>query len=336
MENPNIDQIILNYLNGSDSTDEIEILRELMNENEGNKAIFESTFEYWEHSQLKIKPNDLDDVFEKLKAKQDKNSSNQTHTIKLKTNSSKFTWYKVAAVLVVILTFSGLVYFLNGTDTQGLENIAVQKIIKENPKGQKLTTYLPDGSKVILNSQSKIEYLSSYNDAERLIMLEGEAFFEVKKDALKPFRVIAKGVTTTALGTSFNVNSKKEQKVEVSLVSGKVCISKRPDQSMILNPGFVAAVSEEGEIEVEKFDYLYMVGWKDGVLAFRDDTLTDIIHKLEDWYGLQFITKGKMDHDFHYTGTYKNETLEEVLYGISFVHNFKFKIEGDTVKIYTH
>ncbi len=334
LENPNIDQVLLNYLEGRSTTDEIETLRNWMNDSEDHKAIFESTKLYWENSHLKIQSSNLDDVFEKLKARQNQNLSEQMLGIQTKRIVRKLNWYKVAAVFVVFFTIAGMIYYLNVADYQIEEISVVQKIVKENPKGQKLTTYLPDGSKVILNSQSRIEYGSTYNDTERLIELEGEAFFEVKRDSSKPFMVVAKGVTTTALGTSFNVNCVHEQNVEVTLVSGKVSVYKRSDHSMILNPGYFAAVSHEGEIEVAKFDYLEKVGWKDGVLAFKDNTLSEIIVKLEDWYGVEFITIGKMEHEFHYTGTYKNESLEEVLHGISFVHNFKFKIIGDTVKIY--
>jgi transmembrane sensor len=63
---------------------------------------------------------------------------------------------------------------------------------------------------------------------------------------------------------------------------------------------------------------------------------SEIVARLEDWYGVNFITIGVLETDFHYSGKYNNETLEEVLYGISFVHHFEFKISGDTVKIYSN
>jgi len=332
----NIDQVILSYLQGEATTIEIEVLRKWMNESKDHKAIFDSTKLYWEQSKLEVKSGDVDIAYSKLRKKSKQNFADNAINVYNINRDSKINWYKIAAACIVFFTLAGMIYFVNNSNAPLVEHILVTEVVKKNPKGQKLTTYLPDGSKVILNSQSTIRYKTPFTGNERLIELEGEAFFEVMKDTLLPFRVLSEDVSITALGTSFNVNSKNKNQVEVVLVTGKVKVSKDPNHLVILNPGKSAIVNQSGEIEVHEFNYLDKVGWKDGVLAFNDDSLSEIIMKLENWYGVEFIPVGELENNFHYTGTYENETLEEVLHGISFVHHFKFNITGDTVKIFAN
>src|SRR5690606_37057735 len=97
-------------------------------------------------------------------------------------------------------------------------------IVKENFRGEKSKITLPDGSTVFLNNNSKISYRSRFA-SKREIHLQGEAFFEVAKDSLKPFVVSSNGLLTKALGTSFNIKAKAGEKVEVGLVTGKILVS---------------------------------------------------------------------------------------------------------------
>lgn len=339
MENRNIDQIILASLQDEATANEIEMLRKWLSEDKDHRAIFESAKLYWDNSTLTVKSSDTKKAYVRLMKKSfaassvnviDINKNNrsiQTH------RSNKFSWYKVAAALIVFFALSGLVYFIINSNQLPQEVVATTVITKQNPKGQKLTTYLPDGSKVILNSLSEIKYNKAFIGEERIVELEGEAFFEVEKDAARPFKVISNGVTTIALGTSFNVNGKNDDFVEVALVSGKVSVTNPLSKFVILDPGKSVTANQIGEMQVHDFDYLDKVGWKDGILAFDNNSLPEIINKLEDWYGVEFNVDNSLLGQFHYTGNYKNESLEEVLQGISFVHHFEFRIAGDSVEI---
>ncbi len=287
---------------------------------------FENRSDYKrDQSTLKVNHND----------KENSNSTIETSDIiDIHNNNFIFPWYKIAVAMVLIFTLAGVAYFIVNTNQPLPEKIVTNEIIKRNPKGQKLTTYLPDGSKVILNSLSNIRYKVPFNGNERVIELDGEAYFEVKSDVTRPFKVISNGVTTTALGTSFNINSKNDDFVEIALISGKVLVAASM-KSVTLNPGKSAIVKQNGELQVQDFDYTDQVGWKDGILVFNNNSLTEIITKLEDWYGVEFkvdintITK----LNYHYSGKNKNETLDEVLHGISFVYHFEYMIQGDSVEL---
>lgn len=341
MENQNIDRIILSFLQEEATANEIEILRKWMSDDKEHRSIFESVNLYWKNSTLSVSSSETDNAYKKLMSKSFKKSSEGIVDINFASKSilphrlaGNFPWNKIAAALILFFTLAGSLYFIINTNKPVPEIVATTEIIKQNPKGQKLTTYLPDGSKVILNSLSEIRFTLPFVGKERIVIMKGEAFFEVKKDATKPFKVISNGVTTTALGTSFNVNCKNDNHVEVALVSGKVEVVDASMNSVILDPGESAIANQHGELKVQTFDSLDKTGWKDGILVFNDNSLPTILTKLEDWYGVEFIVDTSLFGQFHYTGNYKNESLEEVLQGISFVHQFEYKISGDTVKIY--
>lgn len=331
--NRNIDQVILAFLQGEATTNEVEILRKWMSDDKEHQDIFESIKLYWDNSTPGVKSLDTDKAYDRLTANFFEGSSKDI--ININTNyRSTFSWYKIAVALIIFFTLGAGVFYVNNSNREAPKTIVITEIIKQNPKGQKLTTYLPDGSKVILNSLSRIKYKTPFIAKERIVELDGEAFFEIIKDTLKPFKVVSHGVTTTALGTSFNVNCKSNDHVEIVLIAGKVRVTNASRKSVILNPGKSAIASESGKLQIKDFDYTDKVGWKDGVLVFKNNTLPEIITKLEDWYGVEFIVDTKLTGSFHFSGNYNNETLEDVLQGISFVHNFEYKILGDTVKIY--
>ncbi len=243
-------------------------------------------------------------------------------------------WIGRAAVLLIMITFGAVMYFIANNQSANIPQIvSVKYIEKSTHKGQKLTTNLPDGSKVTLNSSSKISYKLPFNGEERIVMLEGEAFFKVARDTIRPFKVLASGVTTTALGTSFNVNCITNEKVEVSLVSGKVAIENQGDKSVILYPGELAMAGKSKKIEKGKFEYLDKIAWKDGFLVFNNDAFPEIVEKLEGWYGVNIMVHEGVGEDFHFTAKYEDHTLREVLQGISYVQYFDFSIKGDVVEI---
>lgn len=334
MEEQEIDQHILNYLEGKATANEIETLRSWIKEDKANEIAFETLSSYWQNSSLKVEYPDLDTVYLKLKSLSSVESKTDIKHIPTAEHQYNFKWLKYAAVLFLFISISVVLYLSLDRTQQSVLTELAESIVKQNPRGQKLTTFLPDGSKVILNSESRVEYQPGFSGSERLITLEGEAFFEVKKDESKPFRVLSHGVSTVALGTSFNVNSKFENEVEVSLVTGSVQVSGENDQSVILMPGKSAVINEVGLIEVNDFDIDEKTGWKDGVLVFKENSLGEIFEKLKDWYGVEILSEVPKGENQHFSGKYRNAPLDEVLEGIAFVHHFDFKIEGESVRIY--
>ena len=336
LEKHRIEEIIFNYLNGTASANDVERLRVWLSSEE-NKKIFEAVSAHWRSSRVEVKSPDVDKAYDKLMEKINKGKGDKVYSIHQPQKpfaSSGTQILRYAAIFILLFSISGLLlYHLTFTETTQ-NHVETILFTKQSPKGQKLTTWLPDGSKVILNSGSSIKYIFPFTGSARVVQLEGEAFFEVEKDPAKPFIVKANGISTTALGTSFNVKCLSDHSLEVSLLTGKVKVKKEGSkQFVVLRPGKSATVNNNGDMEVKDFNYLQNIGWKDGILYFNNNSFQDVIQKLENWYDVKFIGAQKIISSSRYKGTFKNEMLEDVLRGLSFVYGFEYKIQKDTVII---
>lgn len=246
------------------------------------------------------------------------------------------TWYRVAAVLIVVIGIGFLAYIIdssrNSTDAVLVDNDTIQKT---NPIGKRSQHTLPDGSVVYLNSGSTIQYPKSFDSEARLVTLEGEAFFEVVKDNGKPFKVSTGAFEVMVLGTTFNVNTIRRSST-VALVEGKVKVTaKISDNSLELSPGQMALFDEkEGTFTPTPFDIAYITGWTDGYLTFRGASLDEVVEKLHQWYGVTVsVSNRSKSKGWSYTANFKDETLENVLLNMSTLRNFDYVIKGDTLLI---
>lgn len=160
--------------------------------------------------------------------------------------------------------------------------------------GERQTLELSDGSVVELNANSQMIYDQEWSDeVSREIRLEGEAFFKVEKKPLtgQKLKVITNDLTVEVLGTTFNVNSKGE-KTSVYLEEGVVWLYLRSlDSIVVMEPGDLVIYSEKtGQItrKQKEMKELY-TSWKDGVLTFEESTLREVLQKIEDIYGIEFV-----------------------------------------------
>ena len=157
------------------------------------------------------------------------------------------------------------------------------------PKGGEWHLVMEDGTKVWINADSKLTYPSKFNKKERIVQLEGEAYFEVAHDKEWPFMVKTIITDTKVLGTSFNIKAyKNEDKVETTLIEGKVALSQSVGNSSILmDPGYQAIVPVKGgEVIYKKVDTAIFTSWKDKRFEFVEETLESIMKSLERWYNV--------------------------------------------------
>ncbi|MAT38765.1 MAG: hypothetical protein CL946_04095 [Ectothiorhodospiraceae bacterium] len=240
----------------------------------------------------------------------------------------------VAASIAIVFFLSFLgTHYLNDLDQRQAD--LVHLIRKENPRGQKSTIMLPDGTKVTLNAESTISYLSGFSKTERRVQLTGEAFFEVVKDKTKPFTVETRNLLTTALGTSFNVDAYPDHEEEVTLLTGKVKISNSRDinQSETLLPGNKATF-RDGSLEKIIESSLDHVKWKDGIIVFQSTPFEEGILELERWYGVTIEVRDLPDDpDMTFTARFENDNLANVLKTLGYALRFEFNIEGKKILI---
>ncbi|MCC5932384.1 MAG: FecR domain-containing protein [Cyclobacteriaceae bacterium] len=241
------------------------------------------------------------------------------------------TWsVKIAAVISFFVTFSFLAwYFQEEHKEEGVKPVSL--IQKNTERRQKISIYLPDSSRVTLNSESFLEYPQSFGN-ERLIFLKGEAFFEVKDDPERPFIVRSGDLSTTALGTSFNVKAyPEEQSISVSLASGKV-ITETGSRLIELTPGEKTILhTRTGLIEKVKFQIETDLAWKDGILIFEKSDLKEFVHTIERWYDVGVEIQGTPSEHWRISGSFDNETLKNVLESLSFARKIDYSLRGNNV-----
>jgi len=240
---------------------------------------------------------------------------------------------KIAAAISFLLVASiTIISYLSSNENRLLETKqSYASEIKSTSNGQKLQFKLPDGSMVYLNSASSVDYLADFADGQRIVSLNGEAYFDVVSDSLNPFIVQIEEVEVQVLGTKFNVNNYNEN-ASVALLEGNVILKHPKGNRVDMSPGEVISADASG-IYKSSQDINQVTGWKDGWLYFEGDNLEEIKVKLEKWYGIPIEVSGEIKEEYHYTGKFRNKSLEEVLNGISFVMMFDFQIINNNVKI---
>lgn len=245
---------------------------------------------------------------------------------------SFFSRRKIAASMVigfcVWICYEGMI---KGVATQK-PNQEILMVSNSTPAGKKSIITLAEGTKIHLNSASKISYPKVFDENQRMVSLEGEAFFEVEKDG-RPFIVSVGNNTIDVLGTSFNVKQKEGDGFSVALVEGKVKVKDSQGNQVFLDPNEMLVVQENGKFSKSGFDHLEVVGWKEMYLIFNRDNFKEAKAKIENWYGVEIEVRSKIGKNWVYSGKYKEESLENVLRGISLTSGLQYKIEGKKVII---
>lgn len=214
-----------------------------------------------------------------------------------------------------------------------LENVVL--IHKKTVSGEKLQLTLSDGTRVWLNSNSVFSFPDKFGTSERKVFLEGEAFIEVEKDSLRPFRVVAQGLVTTALGTSFNIKEKGEAEISISLVTGKVKVENvGTSEDFFLSPGEQLHRDPiTGEKSIRKFDRHTISSWKEGTILFEKSNLEEVVAILENWYGVKIEVENTTNASWEFSGEYHKQSLANVLKSMAYVQNFEYELKGKNVTI---
>ena len=250
---------------------------------------------------------------------------------------ARYGWIKYAAAVTLVLA-SAILYNQYWLSSHQIDEETIQTLVKESPRGSKLTAVLGDGSRVKLNAGSRITYPKEFSDTLRLVYLTGEAFFEVIKKSNHPFIVRAGDLTTTVLGTSFNVKSfKGDRSIQVALKRGKVKVDVEgsPGRSSVyLEPGEAVEFHKADAQGVKKkIDPDKLSAWKDGVIVFKDADLDEIVQTLSRWYGVKIEVRNPKPEAWTYNGAFDNAILENVLKSISFSEEFSYSINQKNVII---
>ncbi|MCG8308496.1 MAG: FecR domain-containing protein [Cytophagales bacterium] len=233
--------------------------------------------------------------------------------------------WRIAATVIIVVGVG--ISLRNAKQPKKVENIAI--ITKSTLPGQNLTIKLPDGSRVRLNANSTIKYPESFS-ASREINLSGEGFFTVERNTLLPFEVITGNITTTVLGTSFNVNAYPDKKnIKVTVASGLVEVGS-VKQLVQLNPGEQATYeSDDDDLYVRDVDVGQFTSWKDGILVFESSTLPEILEELQNWYGVTIDFEAPRVSACNLRLKFDNLSLKQALDQIKLVTGVNYTFVSD-------
>jgi len=247
------------------------------------------------------------------------------------------------------------VTYLDGSSVNGgkpgtvSENPSFDRMVLTTPQGGTYQLTLSDGTKVWLNAASTWHYPARFIGEERVVELEGEAYFDVSHRRLAdgdnqniPFRVVSRSQTVEVLGTQFNVAAyPDEEAVWTTLVEGAVqLISSYPEQSamnklppVILRPGEQSVV-KDGRTVISSVDVSTFTAWKNGLFSFKETEMRQAMKQLARWYNVDIAYEGKIPETYFFGDIKRDKSLSHVLAvlkksGI----NFKIDKQGERHRI---
>jgi len=249
----------------------------------------------------------------------------------IKTPRSKFIpFIKVAAIFFLLCSLGITLYVIN--ERQKAEALKPEFVTIINDGTTLKHTLLSDGTKIWLNSGSKLSYdRKHFGDTSREVKISGEAFFDVAHLPQKPFKVHSGKLTTTVMGTAFNVEAyPKEGHIRVLLVRGYVRINVGNQQRALLPGQILAYSSKSKHIEIHPVDVSEKLDlFTNGKLVFESVGLMDVLTRLEQVFGIKISIEEKLTAHKTVSGSYFRNEPEETLHRILFMHGLHLKKRGE-------
>ena len=241
--------------------------------------------------------------------------------------------FRVAAVLIPVVLIVGLYMQLNSKvdlfGTSEYEEVVVDK-------GERIQIMFQDGTKVYINSDSKLRYPKKFALNTREVFLEGEAYFVVAKDKNRPFIVNLSGPAIHVLGTSFNVQDYPENKdIVVCLDEGNINLTLPTEKKYPVKPGERLVYNKDNQqCTISKMNDMRRLSmWKQNVIVFKDTPLSEVIKILNRWYNVEFKVEDENVLKYVYTLTSDNTLLEKVLMDLEKIAPVKFEYNEDKKEV---
>ncbi len=351
-----IDDYIVNFLAGTESPGDAQKLKEWLDADPAHRDELRQWLRIWDASEM------VDDIgqyapekaYNQFMSRIKREISSKSIPKESRTEIIFRTVRRIAAVFVISFALGMLTHYYMAKP-QPEETAYVENIV---PLGSKSEIKLPDGSMVWLNAGSKLRYPTDYGKTNRDIFLEGEGYFKVAKHAGKPFTVHTALLDVKALGTEFNVKAYPEEGiVETTLITGKVSIDKiekesATDPPVVLVPGQKYSMTVRPELTPEEIltpdakATLAIakptikqlaptvanaeVSWKERNWRIESEELQSLSVKIERRYNVHIQVDDKLKN-YRFSGTIKDESLEQVLNAMQLTAPILFRVDGKNV-----
>ena len=291
---------------------------------------------YWSDWDLSEKERVKIEIYSSLSKRVD---ADQLQELKKQKVLRRRLW-GIAASIVLIIGFSFLYYTYQSSETK------INYVTKTTQRGQRATISLSDGSVIRLNAESSITYPEKFTSPDtRNVRLTGEAFFEVKRNSEKPFVVTAAQLSTTVLGTSFNIRAYPEDKsISVTVATGRVRVESPPlswpnannnadnpaaDVSAVVLTKAEQAIFNKQSANISKtaVNLEKYLAWKDGTILLTSVAMTEAAAILGRWYNVEFIFENPAIENCMIGGKFKSDKLVNILENISFLTGIDYRVE---------
>lgn len=334
-ENKHIDELIANYLTEGLDKNALDELKTWIAASAENQQYFIRQREIWFSavSREAASVYDKDKAFENFRNRVESQKEIQSTS---RRGFSLSALWRYAAVVAIIIAVGFISYW------QGEVNVkdTFADISVEAPLGSKTKLYLPDGTLVWLNAGSRMTYSQGFGVDNRKVELEGEGYFEVKRNEKIPFFVKTKDLQLQVLGTKFNFRDYPEDhEVVVSLLEGKVGLNNllREEKEAVLSPDERAVLNKaNGLLTVESVTASNASQWTDGYLFFDEELLPDIAKELERSYNVKIHIANDSLKTFRFYGNFvrREQNIQEVLEALASTEKMQYKIEERNITIY--
>lgn len=244
-------------------------------------------------------------------------------------NSKELGWIRISDNLMAADENGRLRY-----EKDDRRNAEGQNVLT-TPRGGEYRLTLPDGTHIHLNSLSELRYPLSFDRDKRVVELSGEAYFEVAKDAARPFYVKTNGLTVRQYGTKFSVNARSPQATTVALEEGSVGVCASDGSVQMLEVGQVALWNETTRsVSISEADLDSYTAWHRNRFVFEDKPLGEIMETLSLWYNMDVRFQDADLANLHFTGNVgRYEDINVFLKGVEATVNVQFRIQGCQIRI---
>lgn len=239
------------------------------------------------------------------------------------------TFLRYAATVVIIAALASIIILVNKNQKVSAE------IIAQSNSAEIISVKLPDGSLADLNKNSRLVYPETFGSEERVVKLEGEAFFDIAPDAYHPFVIITRGSKIVVLGTAFNVSS-NDYETEVVVEHGSVSLedAKGAISELVLNAGEKGRLNiTEGTSTKEVNSDKNRFSWRTGVFCFEETQLQDVLDKLSGYYNIQFSPLGKDFSECTLSASFDHQPISAVLRVIEQTLDLEFNKKADLYSV---
>lgn len=317
------------YKQNNLSPEELKELRAII-QHTPDSDIEESMYDSWLHDSFdenEISKEQLEKIRQKIK--EDIFPKEEQKSIRL-FSIKRIAQIAAAIAIPLLLLITVQLYREN-------QNLSGQEIIVATTKGEKANLTLPDGTLVVLNSESQLKYTPQhYNKKERKVQFEGEAYFDVTKNEKSSFIIDTKGLEVRVLGTKFNLLAREKMNiVELSLEEGHVLLSSFKEQKEIFENHRAVLDRSTGKISVTKENHIKNASaWKSGKLVFQNARLQDVLNDIERNYNVSIsMEKGtNMNKNDLFTGSIVSNNLLEALDIIRYSYHLNYVISNNHIK----